>query len=397
MLGRDGSRAASALSLSLSLGLVALGCDDAGGEDEGAGTDSADSGDEESSQGGDSQGGDSQGEDETTEGDSQGDQSDAEGDSAETGDPGPMGVFLAVGDGGRRARSSDGLEWTEMIGSGVVDTRAEEGEEDILRAVAVGEGIAIAVGGGGNEWSGNAMIMRSGDGLEWEEDLVGGMEALDEQKLFAVGFSEGVFVAAGSQAHILRSDDGGQSWTRPYPEHHGRTPVFGVAGHAGIFVLVGMHQDEYDSPKLAYVHRSTDGGQSFGAPSYFGEDGAQLESVASNGGRFVAVGPDVCLRSDDGDAWDPCGLSGEGYGGVTFTNGRFVVTYLDGVSTSSDGEQWSAHLESPTGVPERVVYGNGVYAGVRYYDRGTSDALGEWAFVTHGSFPLRALEFMPLE
>jgi hypothetical protein len=311
--------------------------------------------------------------------------------------PGPKGMFIAVGDGGRRASSSDGLSWTELIGTGAIDTQAEDGEHDILRAVAVGQGVAIAVGGGGLDWNGNSMIMRSTDGLSWDEDLIAGVDGLDRRKLSAVGFVNGVFIAAGHQSHILRSADGGLSWTRVYPEHHSSTTVFGVAGHDQIFVLVGVHQDAWDQPKVSYVHRSSDAGQSFGAPSYFGQDGDQLTSVASNGERFVAVGPQQCLRSPDGVDWAACGLLGSSYKAVSFTNGRFVVTYADGVSTSSDGENWSAHVESPAGVPGEVVFGNGVYAGVRYYDRGVSEALGDWAFVTHGGFPLRDLVFLPLE
>ena len=43
------------------------------------------------------------------------------------------------------------------------------------------------------------------------------------------------------------------------------------------------------------------------------------------------------------------------------------------------------------------MFGNGVYVGVRYYDRGSSEALDEWAWVSHGGFPLRDLAFLPLE
>ena len=122
-----------------------------------------------------------------------------------------------------------------------------------------------------------------------------------------------------------------------------------------------------------------------------------LSSVASNGELFVAVGPNQCLRSPDGLDWVECGVGGSGYGAVVYTRERFVVTYSDGLSTSADGENWSGHVESATGVPAEVVFGNGVYAGLRYYDRGTSEALDAWAFVNHGSFPLRDLAFLPIE
>jgi hypothetical protein len=371
------------------LSLLLIGCseDPSGdGEAETAGTE-AETGD-----------GDSNDNSGDGDGDSNDNSGDGDGDSTGDGDPdpGPQGVFVGVGDGGRRASSTDGVDWAEIVGSGVIDTQAETGQEDILRAVAVGDGVIVAVGGGGSDWNGNAMIMRSTDGVTWQEDLIGGTN-IANRKLSAIGFVDGVFIAGGHQAHILRSDDGGLGWTRVYGENHSSTTVYGVAGHGDLFVLVGIHQDAWDQPKVSYVHRSTDRGLSFEAPQWFGVDGDQLTSIASNGELFVAVGPQLCLRSVDGVVWEPCGLSSSSFGAVSFSRGRFIVTYQDGLSTSSNGESWSAHVTSPTGVPTEVVFGNGVYAGVRYYDRGISEALGEWSYVTHGGFPLRDLAFLPLE
>jgi hypothetical protein len=373
--------------LAASLLLVPSACGDAAATDPGETAGTADTG--ESGETG-----------ETGETGGDGDGDTGPGPGPDTGDPGPMGIFVAVGDGGRRASSSDALSWDEIIGSGVIDTQAEMGEEDILRAVAVGDGVVIAVGGGGTDWTGNAMIMRSTDGVNWEEDLVGGIAELDERKLDAIGYANGVFIAAGHQAHILRSDDAGSTWTRVFAEHPPNTTGFGVAGHADTFVIVGVHQDNWDQPKVAYVQRSLDAGLVFEAPMYFGEDGDQLTSVASNGEHFVAVGPKQCLHSSDGATWDDCALEDAtlgGFGGVSLANDYFVVSYLDGVSTSEDGESWSAHFVSSTGVPNEILYGNGVYAGVRFYDRGTSEALIDWAFTSHGSFPLRDLAFLSLE
>jgi len=320
------------------------------------------------------------------------------GTTGETGEPGPAGIFVAVGDGGRRASSIDAIDWDEIVGSGVIDTGAEMGEEDILRAIAVGDGVAVAVGGGGADWNGNSMIMRSVDGTSWDEDVLAATPEIADRKLMAVGFADGVFIAGGRQTHILRSDDGGLSWTRPYPEHVGDTSVFDVAGAGGAFVLVGMHKDGYDTPEVAYVQRSSDAGLSFDEPTFFGVDGEFLTAVATNGEVYVATGPQVCLRSvDAGASWDDCGLGAPSYGEVHFARERFIVTYLDGLSTSNDGADWSPHVESSNGVPPKVVFGNGVYAGVRYYDRGLSETLDVWTYSTHGGFPLRDLAFLALE
>ena len=384
------------------VGAVLSGCggDDQGGnEDETAGETAGD-GDT-----GDGDSGDGDGDGDDPSGDGDADPS-GDGDADPTGDgdtePGPAGIFVAVGDGGRRASSTDGETWAELIGTGTVDTQAEEGEEDILRAIAVGSEppVLVAVGGGGTDWTGNAMIMRSTDGTTWDEDLVGGVDGVDGRKLTAVAWlpASDAFVAGGHQAHLLRSSDAGQTWTRVYPEHPSDTTVYGIAGlDDGTVVAVGAHKDAWDAPKVAYVHRSEDGGQSFAAPSFFGDDGDQLIAVASDGQTFVAVGPQQCLRSGDGLDWQPCGLTGSGYGAVSFTRDRFVVTYLDGVSTSQDGENWSVHVESSTGVPAEVVFGNGLYMGVRFYDRGSSPTLGEWSWVSQSGYPLRDIAFLPLE
>ena len=91
-----------------------------------------------------------------------------------TGEPvGPMGHFLAVGDGGRRVRSVDGVAWDGQVGTGLLDTDEETAAPDALRALAVGDGYVVAVGGGGNFFVGNSMVMRSTDGgASWQEDLL---------------------------------------------------------------------------------------------------------------------------------------------------------------------------------------------------------------------------------
>ncbi len=81
-----------------------------------------------------------------------------------TGEPvGPMGTFLAVGDGGRRVRSQDGVTWEGQVGSGLLDADDEMAPPDALRALALGDGYVVAVGGGGNFFNGNSMVMRSTD------------------------------------------------------------------------------------------------------------------------------------------------------------------------------------------------------------------------------------------
>lgn len=138
------------------------------------------------------------------------------------------GLFVAVGDGGRIASTADGTGWDRDI------VAAVDGAG--LRAVAYGDGVFVAVGGGG--W-----LARSADGAEtWQTTRVaeagelagvvfadgrfvagdgarvfGSADGLDFAPINAaaavprLGFGRMLFGTAGGR--LLRSDDGGFSWT----------------------------------------------------------------------------------------------------------------------------------------------------------------------------------------
>ena len=89
-----------------------------------------------------------------------------------------------------RARSVDGESWETQVGSGMLDLDSEMAPPDTLRALALGDGYVIAVGGGGNFFNGNAMVMRSDDGgMSWQEDLLAMPDGFQPHKLYGVAYS----------------------------------------------------------------------------------------------------------------------------------------------------------------------------------------------------------------
>lgn len=312
--------------------------------------------------------------------------------SGTTGEPAIDGHFIAVGDGGVRARSVDGEMWETQVGSGMIDLDSDMAPPDALRALALGDGFVIAVGGGGNFFTGNAMVMRSDDGgASWQENLLAMPDGFQPHKLYGVAYASGVLVAAGMRGKLLRSEDGGFAWTElPSPDTNARMHAVAAAGDT--FVVVGWTEDAYDAPKTSIVVTSADKGLTWSPPD---ESFERLDDIAHGNGTFVAVGPTECIRSSDGLAWSDCGLVSEEYQAVEFTRGEFVAVTLEGLATSADGIEWSEPVTPPFGAPTDLAHGNGRYVGVRWTDRGWADDLGAWSFAAYATQPTRALLFVP--
>ncbi|HEY0137600.1 MAG TPA: hypothetical protein VGB85_26125 [Nannocystis sp.] len=314
------------------------------------------------------------------------------GSNTSTGEPvGPMGHFLAIGDGGRRVRSSDGVVWDGLVGSGLLDTDDELAAPDALRALAVGDGYIVAVGGGGNFWKGNAMVMRSTDGgVTWQEDLLKDKPDFSPHKLYGAAASGQVVVAAGMRGKAIRSEDGGLDWTDISFEDQG-SRLLGVAAQGDTFVVVGW-TDNGESPDTSVVLTSPDLGLTWGAPDHSFE---RLDTIAAGNGTFVAIGGLKCLRSQDGVAWTDCGPISAGFKGVAFAGDEFVLATAEGLATSLDGVAWTTPTLPPVGSPAQLARGNGRYVGVRWTDRGWATDLEDWSFATWATEPLRSIVFIP--
>ncbi len=304
----------------------------------------------------------------------------------------PDGVFVAVGDGGRRVWSVDGEAWDGVVGSGLLDVEEEMAAPDALRALATGDGYVLAVGGGGTYWAGNAMIMRSSDaGMSWQEDVLANSPEIQQTKLHGVAASGQTAVAVGMRGKRIRSVDGGLTWTDvSFEDQNAR--FLAVAAQGQTFVVAGWAEDSYDAPKTSALTVSTDGGVTW---SPVDEQFARLDTVVAGAGVYLALGADVCLRGTDGLAWTDCGAGVAPYIGVSYTGGEFVLASTAGLVTSPDGMKWTTPVMPELGAPKLVARGNNRWAGIRWTERGFAEAIETWTYTSHVTEPLRAIVFVP--
>lgn len=156
----------------------------------------------------------------------------------------------------------------------------------------------------------------------------------------------------------------------PVPFSDGRV-VWEIAAADGRFVAVGEEEAEYMlDTRFARVWTSSDGAT--WTQAYNGPRGA-LRAVAYGGGRWLAVGEDLIVASDDGLTWEAVDVPEEALGasGVAFHEGVFLVVTGtpagNRIGRTPDGRSWEWLYEGESwyspGIQARggtvVVYGDG--------------------------------------
>ena len=121
------------------------------------------------------------------------------------------GMFVGVGDRGRRSVSPDGLEWKDAPNTKAIDTLVD---------IAFGNSFFVGVGLHG-------LRSRSYDGITWSEPQRG----KEGEHLNAVVFADGRFVAVGDGATFTSHD--GEKWTRTPNENAPIGCVFGNGAFIG--------------------------------------------------------------------------------------------------------------------------------------------------------------------
>jgi len=128
-------------------------------------------------------------------------------------------MFVAVGDGYTRVTSLDGTSWTHLV--------ASTGTNEAYRAVAIGNGVVVAAGGrldSGTVDSGR--LIRSLDGINWTDEMVGGPEMPN------VVFADNRFYAfSGAGDNILQLSADGKEWLMQGTNGAGSNVA---VGHLGI-------------------------------------------------------------------------------------------------------------------------------------------------------------------
>jgi hypothetical protein len=250
-------------------------------------------------------------------------------------------IFVAVGYGGRRASSPDGVHWEND------QELAPNGGDDwtLLCDVAYGKGVFVATGGGGDV----APFWVTRDGKTWKEIRPGW-----KGRIGHIAFGNGRFVAGGGTFSI--SEDG-ENWKLgakiPYKGGlHLRHIVFGN----GIFVGAG---DCFQKESGWYRVVTPDGEKI----DFFEAGKTGVRNMTFGAGRFVAVLADGSIESStNGTTWVQSEVEPDkGNGSILWTGKQFLVSGGKNALTSPDGLSWTkASFRIPC---SPLAAGPGVFVG----------------------------------
>ncbi|MHB8425862.1 MAG: hypothetical protein ACYDB9_12070, partial [Gammaproteobacteria bacterium] len=294
------------------------------------------------------------------------------------------GLSVAVGGGGTLYTSNAGGNWVSQ----------NTGTSNNLYAVTYGGGLYVAVGQADS-------ILTSSDGIHWTAITVSDTT----QNLFSITYNgTGTFVAAGTNGIVYYSN-GGVNWTESNVVAGGTTDTAtSVAFGNGTFVIVA-----HTSSSVTKIFSSTDGGVTWTTQSI---PTLQDPSVyaAFNGTEFVAMGLNVAgtfggsiMTSTDGVTWSahtspfpttsfPIAITAAGTTFVAMLqSGKIsanVATPID-IETSPDGVTWSPqpnnNLPAPwsQNIPKQISYTGSEYlvVGADAYIA-TSTDLQNWSYLS---------------
>jgi hypothetical protein len=252
----------------------------------------------------------------------------------------PVGLFVAVGYGGRRISSRDGVQWeNDQRWS---DTVADD--DNVLCNIAFGQGRFIAVGGGAK--LGHILSTRSGK--EWQR-----LSSL-EGRVATIAFGKSRFVATHG-AELLFSTDGdtfhpGEKLAIKGSVHTRRS-AFGDTEAGQMFVIIGDVYLGEGNGRVGWRGSTLDG--EHWASSAL--DTPAANDIAYGAGHFVIAGAGGLIEaSHDGSNWRRCAIvASKDFTRVIWTGKRFLVTGPDTAWTSSDGLAWEPERAS---IPCQLVW-----------------------------------------
>lgn len=291
------------------------------------------------------------------------------------------GVWVAVGYGGRRMVSKDGLHWE------ITAEWAQPGGDDSnnLMSLVFAQGKFVATGGGGGGKTGGGHILVSKDGREWKEVHAAA------NRINPIIYGNNRFVAGGPGRALLWSADG-ETWQAgakiaAKEATHFRQGAFGN----GIYLFVGNHGGN-GGPHWAAVspdgekitHEAVDlpghGKLVFGSGTFLmlsshhdadllaTTDGitwktivvdgdVKLDWLVRAGDRFLAGDGKTVYASTDGQAWEATKLTSKG--NLIWSDGtRSIATSWPGkMFYSADTINWQDSPPLTANGINRVVYG----------------------------------------
>ena len=270
------------------------------------------------------------------------------------------GFFLAVGDGARVYKSSNGSSWSKLSNS-------FNQTYDHIYSVAYGNGYYVGA-------MRDSRIIRSSDnGQSWSVVYNGKVT----EDLYGAAYGNGTFVVIGETGSVYTSTNNGSTWTKTYTSYSLRAIKFG----AGTFVAgCGGGQ-----PRIL---TSTDGKN--WTVRYLPKN--NIRGIAFSGTKWIAVGYDVYLcQEPDAKTWTRS-LRGEALNLVdqfysawaSDALSLYVVAGEHGLLyTSSNGITWAKQTSGTKRFLLGVDYGNGVITAVG--NGGPRDPNSVYLYSTHYS------------
>jgi hypothetical protein len=219
-------------------------------------------------------------------------------------------VLVATGTSGLIARSTNGIDWTEVDIPG----------QPYLDSVIHGKGRFVAVGS-------DNLVVVSPDGLSWQTVY---SNPNYDHRMEGVAFDGNQFLAVGWRGYTLTSEDG-LNWQSHNPTN---TYLYTVTAGAGLFVATTGASIVTSLDGVSWLTRTNLAGQ-------------WIQDGTYGAGRFVlASGAGAAWVSTNGIDWSTNTiLAGWLLNRVIFAGDQFVAAGSGGlVFTSPDGVTWTEHF-----------------------------------------------------
>jgi len=271
------------------------------------------------------------------------------------------GKFVAVGEGGKIAYSSDGITWTDdgITWTDVTETDPDNKLAGDINTIAYGNGKFVA---GGKIGSGAFTMATSPDGITWtgvENTSIPTPNPEISTIFFGGSGSNGKFIAASGS--YMATSTNGTTWTAVSDSTFGYSTIRSIAyGNGGSkFVAVGF------GGKIAY---SSDGVTwTEVSDSTFTSNIYAIGCTVS--GKLIAGGENGKMAtSTNGTTWTAVSDSPFGTSAILAIIADYAVG-KDGkmATTNANGTTWTAVSDSTFGTSDwitGIAYGNNTYVAV---------------------------------
>ena len=268
------------------------------------------------------------------------------------------GTFIAVGAGGRMARSTDGGQNWTPIDPGTGAGQSTFASNQAINDIAYGSGTFIAVGSGGR------MARSTDGGRNWmpiESGQGAGQSTFESNHwLHGIAYGSGTFIAVGSGGRMARSTDGGRNWmpiSAGTGGTHG-TPGVGMIGGTGFANWMHILSIAYGGGQFIAT------GQDFGRTS-----------VSTNGGQTWSPGTHQAFTLAFMDLLNIPAINAIAHGGNTFIAGalgRLARRPADGGAWVAIFAGVGAGTSRLAGAINAIAYGNGSFV--------AGDATGQMSY-----------------